>query len=386
MVKSVNHLYEYYFDKYLIKLAFRLAFRGKKKKHPIVQEILDNLPFHINNFYNMMDYDMFKPQVHKVRIKRDSISGKPRFISQLYYYLNAQGEVCYEHVLHWVTILILRKFLFKGLYTWSCSAIPGRGAIYGKRHLERYIREHAHTGEIKYCLKSDIYHFFQEVDIDKIKTKFKRKIHDERFLNVLFKIIDSNIGYYKNQKMNLGLPLGFYSSQWFANWFLQDFDHFVKERLHLKCYIRYADDKVILFKNKKELRQKLEKIKEFLAKEHLSLKSNYQIYRFSYKGKFRDIDYMGYRFWRGYTTLRKTILCSIRKKANKIHNKKLKGYKITYYEAAQFLSYLGYIKHAKIHKWYMKYIQPKINITELKSIISTHSKKEVRKVKEAQYV
>ena len=49
-----------------------------------------------------------------------------------------------------------------------------------------------------------------------------------------------------------GLPIGFYTSQWFANWFLQPFDHYVKEELKAKCYVRYMDDIVILGANVKE--------------------------------------------------------------------------------------------------------------------------------------
>ena len=45
-----------------------------------------------------------------------------------------------------------------------------------------------------------------------------------------------------------GIPLGFYTSQWLSNWYLQGLDHFIKEQLCAVHYMRYMDDMVVFRK------------------------------------------------------------------------------------------------------------------------------------------
>lgn len=110
-----------------------------------------------------------------------------------------------------------------------------------------------------------------------------------------------------------GLPIGNYTSQWFANFYLQDLDHYIKEDLHIKYYIRYMDDIVLFHRNKKELHKIKEKIEAFLEKEDLKLKENWQLF----KTDSRPLDFLGYRFYRGYTTLRRGNCLRIRRRIKK---------------------------------------------------------------------
>ena len=65
-------------------------------------------------------------------------------------------------------------------------------------------------------------------------------------------------------KENCGLPIGNLTSQVFANFFLSEFDHFIKHTLKVKCYVRYVDDCVIFHKNKDFLKYIIKKAKNFL--------------------------------------------------------------------------------------------------------------------------
>lgn len=76
------------------------------------------------------------------------------------------------------------------------------------------------------------------------------KIHDSRFVSVIRGII------YIDDNAN-GVPLGFYTSQWLANWYLESLDHFIKETLHIKYYVRYMDDMALFGANKRELHMKI---------------------------------------------------------------------------------------------------------------------------------
>lgn len=89
-----------------------------------------------------------------------------------------------------------------------------------------------------------------------------------------------------------GYLFGNYTSQWFANFYLQDLDHYIKEELKVPYYVRYMDDMVLFHRNKKELHKIRTKIEEFLQKEDLKLKENWQLW----KTDSRPIDFLRLSF------------------------------------------------------------------------------------------
>lgn len=84
--------------------------------------------------------------------------------------------------------------------------------------------------------------FFASINHDRLKEKLKRRIKDEKALKIVFDIIDSE---------KTGLGIGNMISQILAIFYLNDFDHFVKEDLKIKYYIRYQDN-FLLFHEKKK--------------------------------------------------------------------------------------------------------------------------------------
>jgi len=188
-------------------------------------------------------------------------------------------------------------------------------------------------------------------------------------------ILTSNIVVYHGEDINVGLPIGYYTSQWFANFYLQNLDHFIKEKLHIRCYIRYIDDMVMFGCNKRDLHKCLTAIKKELKEIDLKLKDNYQIFRFDYidkdgKRKGRCIDFIGFKFYRDKTLLRKKIMFKAIRKTKAVKRK----LKLTWYDACQLLSYLGYFKHSNTYKIKEKYILTKISVKSCKQVISKHSK------------
>lgn len=274
-----------------------------------------------------------------------------------------------------IVVKTLQPMFLKGMYDYTCGSIPGRGIHYGKKYLEKFIRNN--KAEIKYVLKLDIHHFYQSINIDMLKAKLQKHIHDERMLKLIYFVLDSNSAEINGEIIREGLPLGFYTSQWFANWYLQGFDHFVKEELKAKCYVRYMDDMVIFGRNKKELHKNFEKIKEYLKTLDLEVKSNYQVFRFDYidkngKRRGRPIDFMGFKFYRDKTTIRGKIFIRAIRKARKIKSKA----RMTWYDACQILSYMGWFKNSDTYQAYKKYIEPNVSIKLCKKMISNHSKKQ----------
>jgi len=170
-----------------------------------------------------------------------------------------------------------------------------------------------------------------------------------------------------------GIPLGFYTSQWLANFYLTDLDHYIKEKLGAKYYVRYMDDMVILGSNKRELHKMRALINRYLNDElGLQMKDNWQVFRIEYgKGNGRPLDFLGFKFYRHKTTLRKKIMIKMVRKAHKIYNKS----KPTIYDCKQFLSYIGWLNCTNTYNVYLKYIKPFLDIKYIKKRISRYDRK-----------
>lgn len=121
-----------------------------------------------------------------------------------------------------------------------------------------------------YILKADISKFFASIDHNILKEKLKRKIKDVEALKIVFDIIDSESN---------GLSIGNMTSQVLAIFYLNDMDHFIKEKLHIKYYVRYQDDFLLFHQSKEYLKYCLEQLKLFLEKEHLKLNKKTRIFK-----------------------------------------------------------------------------------------------------------
>jgi hypothetical protein len=265
----------------------------------------------------------------------------------------------------------LKPMFCKGMYEHTYTSLPGRGAHKGKQVIEKWIR--TDPKNCKYVLKMDIRHFFDTVPHDILKAKLRKSIHDEKMLDLLFRIIDVT---------EVGIPLGFYTSQWLSNWYLQGLDHYIKEKLAATHYMRYMDDMVIFGSNKKVLHRMRQAIADYLVDElGLELKDNWQVFRFSYvdadgEERGRDLDFMGFRFFRNRTILRKSIMYKATRKARKISKKE----KPTIYDARQMLSYLGWIDCTDTYQMYHKWVKPYISFQRLKRKVSQYDKYDDRRV------
>ena len=152
MGKSYNHLFEFIIDRKNIRQAILNAFKKSKvKKLKVVQEILNNIDLHIENIKNMLLNGKFTIQRHFILEIPDKGTGKIRKIICPFYYKNLEGFACYEHVIHHLVILALQQNILKSIYDFSCGSVPNRGGTYGKKYIEKFIREH--SKDCKYCLQ-----------------------------------------------------------------------------------------------------------------------------------------------------------------------------------------------------------------------------------------
>ena len=150
-----------------------------------------------------------------------------------------------------------------------------------------------------WVLKCDIKKFFasinQEILISVLEKNFTRLSYDN--LNDLMVLLREVIFSFRPN----GLPLGNLTSQLFANVYLNELDQFVKHKLKVKYYIRYADDFVILSEDKKYLESLILEINNFLEK---SLKLQMHPDKIFIKTLSSGVDFLGWINFSDHKVLR----------------------------------------------------------------------------------
>lgn len=208
---------------------------------------------------------------------------KERIVSKLPYFP--------DRIVHHAIMNILEP-VFTSVFTADTYSCIKRKGIHGAANAVKAAL--SDPDETVYCLKLDIRKFYPSIDHCILKQLLQRKFKDRLLLDLLFEIINSAPG----------IPIGNYLSQYFANFYLSGFDHWLKEVKRVKYYYRYADDIVILASNKNVLHSLFSDINIYMQERlKLEIKSNYQVFPVDARG----IDFVGYVFRHGYTRIRKSI-------------------------------------------------------------------------------
>jgi len=248
-MKRVNDLYSKIISIENLELADELARKGKAGQYGIIKHD-KNREENIESLHQLLINKDYKTSEYKVFPVYEP---KERLVYQLPYFP--------DRIMHHAIMNVLEP-IFNGVFTNdSYSCIKGKGIHACKEAVENALKDLPGT---KYCLKLDIKKFYPSVNHFHLKRLLKRKLKDCDLLSLLDEIIDSAPG----------LPIGNYLSQYFANFYLTYFDHWIKEQKAVKYYFRYADDIVILSDSKAYLHQILSDLTFYLQNElQLSVKS-----------------------------------------------------------------------------------------------------------------
>lgn len=233
---------------------------------------------------------------------------------------------------------VLHHLLYKYLYelfdkhfiydSYSCRKCKGtHKAVKRIEKLARIVSKN-YTGEC-WSLKCDIKKFFASVDHTILKSLIARKVKDEDIIWLINIVINSFSSESEEEK---GIPLGNLTSQIFSNIYLNELDQYIKHRLKMKYYLRYADDFLILDTGTRKHKDYLNAICQFL-KDNLKLELHPK--KTSARKLAWGIDFCGYIVLPYYILPRTKTKRRIIKR---ILEKKIK------FQA--FQSYLGYFSHA----------------------------------------
>lgn len=290
-----------------------------------------------------------------------------------------------DRIAQWAILQVIEPFLVANMTADTYSAIPGKGIQPIVNDLRGYYKTKRVDGKKKsvwvpsillsdeentrYCYKIDLHHYYQSINHEVLKQKFRKVFKDPELLWLLDEIADSintateedlielSLSGEIEVDPNTGIPIGNYMSQYSGNFYLSSFDHWVKEELHVKHYYRYMDDVVIFSSSKEELHEIHKKVTAYTRDYlHLNIKGNYQIF----PTKVRGVDFVGYRFFGEYTLLRKSTAINFKRKMRACRKKMENNIPPTYSEWCSFNSYKGWLGNCDSYRLSKKYIEPLI--------------------------
>lgn len=362
-MKEYKYLYSRMLDEAVIRKAYKKLRKGKTKRKEI-QQIDANLDAEVKAMRQIIENT--KPP--GVPVEHQDLAYKPKKRTPKIIIEHGKRRKIYmpeihEQWLHHIIVLVLEPIITATAYKFSCGSFPKRGAHYGKKHIEKWIR----SGEgIRNFAKMDIRHFYDNIQLKVLMRELRIRIKDEWFLFIIGLCLS---GFKK------GIPLGFYISQWLANYLLEPLDRYITETLGLKKDMRYMDDITIFDNNKKRLHQAIVAIKKFIGRRfRLKLKNNFQVCKFYYEGKKKTIgrrlDFMGFLFFRDKTLIRKSIMLSATRLAKQMHNAKEAGRGYFSKNIKAMLSYMGWFSCSNTYDCYKQHIKPYVVIGKLKRIVS----------------
>ena len=381
-MKRVNNLYQQISMGDMFRLYQKQVRANTKNKHKIYK-FEEYFTANITNVYNLFHSDDYKVSDYNIFLIRDP---KYRIIMS-----QKMNDKIINHVMADYLIQVLDSCLIDT----NVATRKNKGTHYGMRYLKKYLNEL--KGNTIYALKFDISKYFYNIDHKILKQMLQKKIKDKAYLKILFQIIDStnenvneriikikrkeikklekstmkdrnkrikeieNIPLYQYGK---GLPIGNMTSQIMAVFYLNDLDHYIKEQLHAKYYIRYMDDGVILSNDKAYLKWCLKKIRKIMAQYQLTLNKKTCIMNVSKNG----IDFLEFHYY----IMNQKVIMKVRKITKKRLRQKIKKLdylyskkKITEKDIMQVIaSYQGHLKYGNtyfLRKKYLRNMEKKIS-------------------------
>ncbi len=351
---------------------------------------------------DIVDIDKIREMYHIIRVNTKNRGKLHKFelfySSNIISILEALRNKCYKHskynvflvhepkyriimseimsdkvVNHLISKYILAPGIYPHLIPQNVATREGKGTKEGIRYLKMYINKLKLNYDKVYVLKCDIKKYFYSIDHELILEKCKRFIDDPEVFQLVLNVVKSTDEDYVNgaidkvvkkeidrvSKLNIldkdikieelkriprypkgkGLPIGNMTSQLLAVYFLNDLDHYIKERLHCKYYIRYMDDFVIFDHDKERLKVLRKEIEEKLKEFKLELNKKTNIYDLNH-----GFGFLGYY----YFLKGKRLIIKINpqtKRRIKKKMRKLKKINAPNYEQVK-ASYMGYLKQA----------------------------------------
>ncbi len=338
MPKSFNNLVPRVYDFHNLLTAFYRARAGKRKRKDIAQFEF-NLEKNLIKLSEELKNKTYQPGKYKNFYLTDQ---KRRLITAAPF----RDRVVHHALLQVIEPIFERMFIYD---SYGCRIGKGQ-----HRACDRYQRFARYN---KYVLRCDIQKFYPSVDHKILLQIINRWIKDKYIMWLIEKILESGKDILKDEYIPVwfpgdelftpferakGLPIGNLTSQFFGNIYLNELDHFVKEKLRVRCYVRYMDDFALFDNSKHRLQEYKKEIVKFLYKLRLTLNPKRQFVFPVDTG----VDFLGYRIFPTHRLVRKSTVYRYTRRLkylwHNVRERKLPTAKLT----ASIVAWFGHINHA----------------------------------------
>ena len=215
-----------------------------------------------------------------------------------------------DRVVHqWYVEEFIKPYILPKFINTSFACLPDKGthkAVFG---IQSMMRKYKRRYPNYYILKCDIKKFFYSIDTNILFSILKQYMQDKALINFTYKIL------FENRPFNnyIGIPIGNYTSQYFANIYLNELDQYIKRTLHIHEYVRYMDDFILLLENKEACIAMKNTISKFLQ-DRLHLELNHKS---KYYPNKMGVNFCGYRIFHTHRLLRNSSKTRIKNKVKK---------------------------------------------------------------------
>ena len=270
MAKTHKNLYPQIYDFENLHTAYLKARKGKRYAADVLKFSI-RLEENLIDLQNHLIWKTYQPSPYRYFTVYEP---KERPIAALPFR---------DRVLHHALCNIIEPIFERSMIFDSYACRVGQGVLAGVNRTTQYLRRARTKWGRVYCLKADITKFFPSIDHTALKKLIRRRIACPDPLDLMELIIDSS-------GTERGLPIGNLTSQLWANVYLNELDHFCKETLQVRKYLRYMDDFVLFHPDKQFLHTALQEIRGFLDDNlRLSLNAKTQIFPVGP----RSVDFLG---------------------------------------------------------------------------------------------
>lgn len=273
-MKRIGHLFEKIVTFENLAAAADKTLRGQKHK-PIAARFYYDLEPEILRLQQELQDGSWRPRPYRVFTICEP---KPRQICAS----DLRDRVVHHAICNLLDPIFERRMIHD---TYACRI--GKGSHAAVERARNFMR-HA-----DFCLQGDVRKYFASIEHSTLKVLLQRILKDNRLLDLLDLIIDHPL---PGSEPGRGLPIGNLTSQYFANHYLGELDHFIKERLRIKGYLRYMDDWLIFSDDKEKLHETLAAVRVFL-RDRLKLELKEEALRIM--PVWSGVSFLGFRIYPG---------------------------------------------------------------------------------------
>lgn len=291
-MKRVGHLFEQVASFDSLHRAAQRTIKGHKSLPTYA-----NFAFDMETHVLALERELLDGTYHPRPYRTFSITDpKPRTISAA----DLRDRVVHHAVCEALEPIFERLAIFD---SYACR--KGKGTHKALARVRQYCQKYP------YFMKLDIRHFFETVDHGVLKAQVRKVVKDQKLLWLVDIFIDHGA---PGSQVGKGLPIGNLTSQHFANFQLSFLDHFIKDKLGVKAYVRYMDDELLFADSKQQLFAWLKEIESFVLTDlKLELKSERTVVAPIEQG----VPFLGFRVWPSITRLsaktRKRFISGVRR-------------------------------------------------------------------------